>query len=155
MWAQYTQNNTGACIIIDEYQFVNKNRKILKNNFYKIDNIEYTVNVYNKDITISSNPKTFIKRHYKQIFFRKHIDWEREHERRLFILDFSNIDFLSIKNCVVAICLGSQFKDYDQLDAVLKNPKNECYQQFYTQHLFRQCNIDGKIYCMPYFDWRK
>lgn len=156
MWAQYAGNNTGACIIIDEPLFIERNKKILRGKSYIIDNVEYTTRAYNKHITISSDTEESIKQYYKQILFKKHIDWEREHERRLVILDSSNINFLSIQNCVSAICLGNRFnknKEYNEefLHKILNNPQNKCYHQIHSQHFYRQCNIDGKIGCIFYF----
>ena len=42
MWAQYADNNKGACIVINESTFLEKNKEVLdKISFWKICNVQY------------------------------------------------------------------------------------------------------------------
>ena len=157
MWAQYAQNSTGACIIINENLFLKQNENILKTTFYKIENIEYTDKLYNisKPNPIYSFPEELLKCHYKDIFYKKHIDWEQEHERRLFILNIPEIQFLSIKNCILYICLGSNFNKYDKLRETIHKLESKCFNQDNHLLFLSQYNMDGNISEGPLVDQLK
>ena len=72
MWAQYAQNSTGACIIINENLFLKQNENILKTTFYKIENIEYTDKLYNisKPNPIYSYPEELLNVTTKTFFIK-------------------------------------------------------------------------------------
>ena len=48
-----------------------------------------------------------IRQHYQELFFKKHIDWKEEYEKRLFGIDLP--EFLSIYGSLEFICLGPKF----------------------------------------------
>ena len=108
MWAQYAEDNSGACIIIDEKTFLQENHSILSKIFYKIDDIRYSRSLYSSKNKMTSNPKEFVKEKYSHLFFKKHTDWKDEKERRLLCID-QNLEYLSIKNSLLRICLGIKF----------------------------------------------
>lgn len=143
MWAQYASNNTGACIVINEEKLLNKNPELKNCSFYKFEDVIY-VNWTNSSIVEkSSNPEAVLIKNYKNLFFKKNLDWELERERRLFIL--GELEFLDINNCVEYICLGFRFENYDELvNVILNNFNNQ--KQILTPHLFvKQINSYGRI----------
>lgn len=113
MWAQYAGNNTGACIVINEKKFKKINSEILKKAFCKIENVEYKGFIFNGEYKDDVEPKLFIEKEYKKLFFLKHVDWKNEDERRLFYIGEEK--YLTINNCVKYICLGNKFNNYDEL----------------------------------------
>ena len=85
----------------------------------------------------------------------KHIDWEQEHERRLFILNIPEIQFLSIKNCILYICLGSNFNKYDKLRETIHKLESKCFNQDNHLLFLSQYNMDGNISEGPLVDQLK
>lgn len=111
MWAHYANNSFGACIALDENLFRQKNAEIFNQCFSRLENVKYTlkngtdeVNLKTKD---KDTPESFVKANYKQLFFKKHIDWRNEHERRLLMID--GAEYLDIDECVKYIVLGYSF----------------------------------------------
>jgi len=148
MWAQYADNNKGACIVINEKKFIERNKSILNNIFWKINNVKYEPYIYNLELFDSSNPKNFIVKNYKRIFFNKHNDWKQEDERRLFCIGGHN--FLSIDNCIEFICLGNKFesKYYNQLSDILITSVEKKFSKLKPHDFAFQINADGRCLCM-------
>lgn len=152
MWAQYAANNTGACVVINEQKFIKDNEAILKNRFYLFENVEYNRDLYDTNIQTSSDPEEFIKKNYQHIFFKKHIDWEREHERRFFGIDLP--PYLSILNSVEFICLGQKFIDNKEymrnLIETLISPTSVCFDKITPNDFCLQTNQIGRC---PLISW--
>lgn len=144
MWAQYADKNKGACIVINEEKFIELNRPVLNEIFWKIENVNYKPYIYNDNPTESSIPKNFIGNNYKKIFFEKHNDWKQEDERRLFCI--GGPEYLSINNCIEFICLGNKFDSisYSKLsDIIISNIEKDFAKL--TPHDFTfQMNADGR-----------
>jgi hypothetical protein len=149
MWAQYAANSSGACIVINEQKFIEDNKSILKNSFYRFDNVEYSRNLYDEKICTTSIPSEFVKDNYKHIFFKKHIDWEREHERRFFGIDMP--EYLSILNSVEFIYLGQYFiKNKSSMRTLIEtliSPLSKCSKILTPHDFVVQANRDGR--CVP------
>jgi len=109
MWAQYSNNNSGACIVINEKKLKEVNYNSLKGVFHKIASVTYRHSLFDSSIQESVDVQQFIKTNYKHIFFKKHIDWSHEGERRFFCID--GPEYLSIKDCVELVILGKEFGD--------------------------------------------
>lgn len=119
MWAQYADNNKGACVVINEEKFIELNRTILDKNFWKIESVSYKPYLFGGNPTDTSIPQKFIEKNYRKIFFEKHNDWKQEDERRLFCI--GGPEFFSINNCIEFICLGNKFEktNYSKLSDIL------------------------------------
>ncbi|MDD4439754.1 MAG: DUF2971 domain-containing protein [Tissierellia bacterium] len=145
MWDQYADNSKGACIVINEKEFLKRNHKILESKFYKIDNVRYSLSLYNKDIKTQEDEKMFIMENYDHLFFKKYIDWGQEHERRFFGIDLP--DFLSIKGCIEFICLGRRFSNENLLKLVhlIVMPGHESYLQLTPHDFAIQFNSNGSV----------
>lgn len=143
MWAQYADNSHGACVVINEQKFLKKNKDVLRGKFYKIDNVNYSLSLYNKKIQTHSKPEKFIKENWEHLFFKKYIDWEQEHERRLFGIDIPNC--LSIKGCIEFICLGRRFSNesFQHLVNLIVTPGNESFRQLTPHDFTTQVNSNG------------
>lgn len=77
MWAQYADNNQGACIVFDEVKLIENNPELKDRKKFKIGNVKYkTWNLENR----SSELKNFyelINQNYQSIFFHKKPRLER------------------------------------------------------------------------------
>lgn len=140
MWAHYTDNSNGVCIVIDKEAFISKNKDIFENHFYKFEDVEYNLFNTPDDEKIDFEAETeqeFIKKNWKPLFFLKHKDWENEDEHRLFIMDYDGK--LSIDGCIKYIVLGRKlFLDnirIKELLDIIVNPSSICYHKF-TPHSF-------------------
>lgn len=154
MWAEYADKNKGACIIINERRFLEENQAVLKNTFYDISDIEYHTMLYDGNIVANDNPEQFVKQHYKHILFRKHKDWQGQHERRLFCLG-GDIKYLSIAESLNGICLGANFdKNTEYMDILIStliNSSNQCYNRMPNINFWIQGNLNGKCHKGPYW----
>lgn len=147
LWAQYADKNKGACVVINEEKFIENNKSILNEIFWKIENVKYKPYIYNENPTDSPNPKEFLENNYDRIFFEKHFDWEQEDERRLFCIDGPK--FLSIDNCIEFICLGNKFESnyYNQLVDVLISSIDNDFTKLRPHDFTFQINADGRCLC--------
>lgn len=149
MWAQYADNNQGACVVINEAAFKKRNKEVLHGKFFKIENVDYSLTLYNKWIQTNGEPEKFIKENWKHLFFNKYCDWEQEHERRLFGIDLPK--YLSIKGCIEFICLGRRFsnENLQRLVHLIVSPGYESYKQFIPHDFAQQQNSNGSVLPMP------
>ena len=143
MWAQYAENNKGACIVINEKKFLERNKKDLEGKFYKIADVSYASSIFNKHIKTHSDKSGFIQKNWDHLFFKKYIDWEHEHERRLFGINLPEI--LSINGCIEFICLGRRFSDENLFNLIhlLVSPKYKSYLQLTPHDFAMQLNSSG------------
>lgn len=148
MWAQYADNNKGACVVINEERFMEENEAILRDIFSIIENVSYFPFINTEEIKESANPELFLKENYMKLFFRKNDDWQQEDEKRLFCI--SGPDYLSIDNCIEFICLGKHFskKDYDNLSDVIIDSMERKHTKLLPHDFTFQVNQNGKIICI-------
>jgi hypothetical protein len=148
MWAQYADDNKGACVVINESKFIETNKSILKNYFWKIESVNYLEHIYNDNSINITDSEKFVKENYQKLFFEKYMDWSQEDERRLFII--GEPDFLSIDNCIEFICLGNKFEkdSYTDLAEILISSTERGF-KILTPHDFSfQLNADGRSLAM-------
>lgn len=131
MWAQYADNQKGACLIINRNNMINEIDKQYYDCFRIYDNITY----YNKDserivkaytISTSELSKKSIQevtndrmKEYGDVyFFYKHSDWKDENEFRV-VLRYPDKPFayLNIDGVLEGIVLGTRF-DNDLLKPI-------------------------------------
>lgn len=141
MWAQYANNNTGVCIVIDEKKLKEINDKDFVGIFNKLESVDYDHLLYDKTIKDIADARNFIETYYRHIFYKKHIDWAHEGEKRFFCIE--GPEYLSIKNCIKFIVLGRNFnkeKYFDLVKLIIMNRLE------LTPHDFvKQINSDGRI----------
>lgn len=128
MWSQYGENHFGVCIVLSKKKVINEINEICKKKYclfdgdikYKnINNQAMYINVVSED---NMNKSAFeialehVKKNYKELFFRKNIDYRDENEYRFLICN-SSLDntiydeSLSIKTqkIIQGVILGDRF----------------------------------------------
>ena len=109
MWAHYAENTGGVCIVLDKDALIENNQDRLKGLFYKLEEVEYTCD-HNPRMELLpeeySNISDVVHKNYKEIFFKKDIDWKSEGEVR-FLVE-SPMFYLDIKDAVKYIVLGKR-----------------------------------------------
>lgn len=145
MWAQYASNNTGACIVINQKSLKRNNKKNLNGVFNRLMYVKYRQLLYDKDIKDKGEARNFIETNYQHIFFKKHIDWEHEYEKRFICIE--GPEYLSIKNCIEFIILGRNFSDekYFDLAKLMINSKFGLIPFDFA----KQVNSNGRISVEP------
>jgi hypothetical protein len=133
MWAQYAEDNKGACIVLNEKKLLQNNPELKDSKFYAVEDVEYNLWNLSDDVEDFRDAESLLKGYYKKIFFKKSKDWELERERRIF--QIGDFEYLDINNCVEYICLGFRFNQYGELiDLISDNFKNN--KQILTPHDF-------------------
>lgn len=144
MWAQYADNNKGACIVINEENFIKTNSQTLNWIFWKIKDVDYKPCIPKVDLAEPTDPTKFLKKNYKKLFFKKHNDWKQENERRLFCI--GKQEYLSIDNCIGFISLGSRFNEasYSKLSEILISSIDNDFKKLIPHDFTFQKNADGR-----------
>lgn len=87
MWSHYAENSNGVCLVFDRNDLIEINEDRLNKVFYKFEAIDYTWN-HNPRVDIClekySNVSEFIHENYRELFYKKDLDWSNEWEVRLF-----------------------------------------------------------------------
>lgn len=151
MWAHYAKNSTGACIVLDEEKFIERNKEYLQTIFYKLEDVSYDgYLLHTKDkvrIDKDCGIKRLVEEYYKSIFFHKHEDWKMEDERRLLMI--GNEQKLHIDGCIKRISLGNKFvKDKDlmlKLVNYMISREYSCFKQIHPRS-FSECINDQTGY---------
>lgn len=145
MWAQYSRDHSGACIVLNERRVLEKNNHLLNPKFSKIENVVYENWVLSENRDFLRDESLILKNRYRDLFFKKHKDWKHERERRLFVL--GDVQFLDILGCIEYICLGSRFSKehyYLLINLMISQLKNG--NQTLRPHDFAlQTNTGGRI----------
>lgn len=128
MWAQYAGGNTGVCFVIDKQSFISENN--LKNKRFFLKRMRYSNSPERYSIQYNINHKNFYSKaelHATSLFFCKNTDWRDENEIRL--LGFDLPKYLSIKNSISFIVLGSKIReeDYKQIVSVVNDVNSQSY----------------------------
>lgn len=144
MWAQYADNNKGACIVINENKLIKQNRNKLNSLFWKIENVKYKPYMTNESPVESDKPESFVKENYQTIFFEKHKDWQQEDERRFLCINGS--DFLTINDCIEFICLGNKFENenYEKLSKIIISSAKKGFVPLTPHDFTFQLNAQGR-----------
>ena len=152
MQSQYAQRGYGVCLAIDEKRFYNINAKSFDSKFYKFEEVQYEHKNGARIIIdapyTDGNEEDLIKCYYQELFFKKHIDWREENEKRLFGIDLP--EFLSIYGALEFVCLGSKFIKDEGLMTKLIEYLTDSRSQFYG-YLVPQSFADITPYDYGYF----
>lgn len=152
MWAQYGEKGVGVCLALDEDRFLNINKDSLSSSFFKYEPVIYEykngASVAIDAPYIKGEEEHIIKQHYQELFFKKHIDWKEENEKRLFGIGLP--DFLSIYGALEFICLGPKFIKDEALMVKLLDVLTDSHSPFYG-YLVPQSFADITPYDYGYF----
>ena len=152
MWSQYAQRGYGVCLALDEESFFNINAEKLNSKFYKFESVLYEYK-NGASVTIDApyvdgKEESLIKQYYQELFFKKHIDWKEENEKRLFGIDLP--EFLSVFGALEFICLGPKFLKDEALMIRLLDYLTDARSPFYG-YLVPQSFADITPYDYGYF----
>ena len=154
MWSQYAQRGYGVCLALDEQKFFKINEDSLSSKFYKFEPVMYehkngaSVTIDAPYIETEGREEYLIKQNYQELFFKKHIDWKEENEKRLFGIDLP--EFLSILGALEFICLGPKFLKDEALMTKLLDFLTDARYPFYG-YLVPQSFADITPYDYGYF----
>lgn len=153
MWAYYSDDTNGVCVVLEQKAFELENKNVLTKN-YIFDNVEYDfINASNRRFISSdiSNAKELVLKNVKELIFTKHIDWQHENERRLFIYDYdtNKREHLGIEKSIKYISFGQRFwqnkKNIIKLLEYVTDPSKKCYYKF-IPHSFEMAMVGSTGY---------
>lgn len=113
MWAQYADNNKGACIVFDETKLIETNPELKNRKKFRIGNVKYKSWNLENFSSESNDFNEIVTNNYRSIFFTKSLDWKGESERRIF--QIGDQEFINIEDSILYICLGFRFDKYPEL----------------------------------------
>lgn len=152
MWSQYAQRGYGVCLALDEESFFNINAEKLDSKYYKFESVLYEykngANVTIETTYADGREESLIKQYYQELFFKKHIDWKEENEKRLFGIGLP--EFLSIFGALEFVCLGPKFLKDEALMIRLLDFLTDSNSPFYG-YLVPQSFADITPYDYGYF----
>jgi hypothetical protein len=124
--------------VLDKDAFLKINQKLLENVFYRLEDVKYTWN-HGPDLKICNNkfssPSEFIKKYYREVFFKKDVDWSNEGEIRL-LLETPQI-YLNIKGAIKHIVLGKRLiADESNMRKLLSLILSSDLRNYFSLHSF-------------------
>lgn len=142
MWAHYAEDSKGVCIVLDKDTLLENNNKQLAKLFYKIEPVSYTLHNAPKhgiEYETYTNISDFVRKNYKELFYKKHVDWSYEDEIRFFV-ESSEI-YLNIKGAIKYIVLGGRLRfDETQIERLIEQmvtPGKKAY-RYFNMHSFAE-----------------
>lgn len=123
MWAHYAQDSKGVCVVLDKGSLLENNKKQLSKLFYKLEPVGYSLhNAPKHGIEYESytDVSDFVRKNYKELFYKKHVDWSYEDEVRFFVE--SPEIYLNIKGAIKYIVLGGRLRfDEAQIERLIEH----------------------------------
>ena len=107
MWAQYANNATGVCLAFDKEKLLRSIEE--QNSFCDSRPVEYVQKFELRNFNSNESKEAFVSKNYKDVFFKKLIDWRDECEYRIFTLN--DKEYFDFGDSLKAIYLGPKFKD--------------------------------------------
>ena len=131
MWAQYTNNHSGVCLVFHK----EKLSKLIKNvfepnylilsgpvkymdrsvvhNFYNPDDQQFMINIdYLEEVGRKAYVEAHLRTHYQRLFFEKMSDWRDECEWRYVVFtDTEDELYLDIKDSLIGIMFGENTQE--------------------------------------------
>lgn len=151
MWAHYAEDSNGVCIVLDKDSLLEKNNELLAQRFHCLEPVNYCLHCAPKDEIAEesySGVSDFVRRNYKELFYKKHIDWKYEDEVRFFVE--SPEIYLDIKGAIKYIVLGGRLKNearhLSQLIEQMITPGTKSF-RYFSLHSFAQMmtTVDGYL----------
>lgn len=136
MWAQYAGNHTGLCLFFDREKLVGKMEKHFRNRNGLLLHgpVDYVSQITPPNspfhelsydeierIGVEAYTRQHRERFARQLYFTKNPDWASEQEYRFVWLgedekEESEAEYVSIQDCVSAICVGTHFPEVYKLN---------------------------------------
>jgi hypothetical protein len=131
MWAQYSANHTGACIIVERAELLNRFEKQFAAGdgpaaaYFTSDYVRYareealtaSVNLGRLGgtdaLSLNEIVRDYFINHWMEAFYLKHEDWRDEREFRLAVYEQNNAGpcYVDLCGAVAGLVLGVDFKD--------------------------------------------
>lgn len=142
LWAHYAENSNGVCIVLNETAVIENNKELLSQYFHALEEVNYTHNCSPDDTILGqeySNVSEFLQQNYKELFFKKHVDWSYERETRL-LVESPEVS-LNIDGAIEYIILGGRMKNDEKkinevselIRSLNPNFKGGLHQHFFAQ----------------------
>ncbi len=121
MWAHYSENHTGICLVFDGKKLHSNISSALKNRCkifsgpvnYKDYSVTYANSLddsYIDKYGLIEGVRRYFFTNYQELFLTKHPDWESEAEFRWLIHNSANTpEYVSIEGAIKAVLVGSEF----------------------------------------------
>lgn len=113
MWSHYGENHKGVCLVFSKKELIRSTKTECGVWDVIGRKVRYRTNLELPQIVITeeNNPeKEYLERHYKAIFFEKHMDYSYENEFR--VIKYNGIEeYYPIKDSLKCIILGDRFPD--------------------------------------------
>ena len=142
MWAHYAQDSKGVCIVLDKGNLLENNKKQLSTLFYKLEPVGYSLHnapKYGIEYESYTDVSDFVRKNYKELFYKKHVDWSYEDEVRFFVE--SPEIYLNIKGAIKYIVLGGRLRfDEAQIERLIElmiTPGKKAY-RYFNMHSFAE-----------------
>lgn len=142
MWAHYAEDSKGVCLVLDKQSLIANNQQQLASLFYQMEPITYSLhNAPEEGIENQSysSVSDFIRKNYKELFFKKHVDWSYEDEIRFFV-ELPEI-YLDIKGAIKHIVLGGRLRiDEARIERLIEQiitPGKKSY-RYFNMHSFAE-----------------
>ena len=116
MWAHYAEDSNGVCLVLDRDSLFESNKEILANLFYRMESVNYSLHCAPRACIEKgsfSGISDFVRRNYRELFYKKHLDWSYEDEVRFFV-EAPEV-YLDIKGAIKHIVLGGRLKNNNRL----------------------------------------
>lgn len=130
MWAQYADDNRGVCVAIDKVSFLKENDSSLISKWYKFREVNYShlPSRYLSEYALTHKNFSYkVEKFAEDFFFIKNYDWKDEREYRFVGIDVP--DYLSIKNSISFIVLGSNIskEEYSDIVSIVNDVNSASY----------------------------
>lgn len=142
MWAHYSEDSNGVCIVLDKDALLEANKKQLSQLFFKMEPIRYGLQNAPKqgiEYDYYNGVSDFVQRNYRELFYKKHIDWSYEDEVRFFVE--SPEIYLNIEGAIKYIVLGGRLRfDEARLERLIEQmitPGKKGY-RYFNMHSFAE-----------------
>lgn len=130
MWAQYSENNKGVCLVFDKNEFDARFEFLYKEKIKFHGEVEYLNSGLGPEIHSNGIPidpyaifyeklikdgfdnyfHNHIKIHFKSLYYTKHSNWNEENEERYVLIDNSDSNiYFPIKNSLKKIIITEDF----------------------------------------------
>lgn len=135
MWAQYSENHTGVCLVFDKAKLLDAVRSKFQTmlclagpveyrNHYIVRSLEPHEFMIDMDLMERLGPKDYVAAHLKQyhraLFFEKLLDWRDESEWRIVVLADTDGDlYCPIQEALVGVIHGASI-EREESDALFE-----------------------------------
>ena len=116
MWGHYADKGRGMCLVFDKRKLLSR----IESYGCYYGKIAYDKK-YEPSIIVEDNPRQYIRRYIKDVFFTKSNDWAYEREFRVVCRAESKTVEIDLSDCIIGVIVYN-FDDMDSGDKVISSP---------------------------------